>query len=115
MRGCRRNRWPCSDSVRGRRNARPATVDEMMRGSPRVAVIMLAACVGLASVSVACGGAAAPRTLVDVGDSLAVGTHPYLADLLRDWELSSAAAVGRRSDEGLEVLRSLAPSLPRVV
>ena len=76
---------------------------------------MLAACVGLASVSVACGGATAPRTLVDVGDSLAVGTHPYLADLLRDWELSSAAAVGRRSDEGLEVLRSLAPSLPRVV
>ncbi len=71
--------------------------------------------IGLVAGSVACGGVAAPRTLVHVGDSLAVGTDPYLPALLRGWTLTSSAIVGRRSDEGLMALRELGPSLPRVV
>ena len=65
--------------------------------------------------SVACGGATAPRTLVHVGDSLAVGTDPYLPDLLPGWTLSSRRAVGRRSDEGLGRSAAARASLPRVV
>jgi lysophospholipase L1-like esterase len=87
----------------------------MMRGTPRVAVVVLVVCVALAAGGVACGGSSAPRSLVQVGDSLAIGTQSYLPDLLPGWELSSAAAVGRRSDEGLPILQNLGPSLPRVV
>jgi lysophospholipase L1-like esterase len=87
----------------------------MMRGASRIAVVLLVACLGLATGSVACGGATAPRTLVHVGDSLAVGTDPYLPELLPGWTLTASASVGRRSDEGLVALQQLAAPLPRVL
>lgn len=87
----------------------------MMRGTPRIAVGVLVVCVGLATGGVACGGSAAPLTLVHVGDSLAVGTDPYLPGLLPGWALSSSAVVGRTSEEGLAVLQSLGALLPRVM
>jgi hypothetical protein len=87
-----------------------------VRGAP--GAVAAAACVvvsGFMSISGgAPAGAAARRLFVD-GDSLAVGTRPHIRRELRDWEVTHAVAVGRHTSEGVAVLRSLGPSLPRVI
>jgi hypothetical protein len=61
------------------------------------------------------GGASSTHRLLVVGDSLAVGTRPFIRRELHGWEVSHSVAVGRRSFEGVALLRTLAPSLPRVI
>ncbi|MEA2456653.1 MAG: hypothetical protein QOI45_2915 [Thermoleophilaceae bacterium] len=58
--------------------------------------------------------AASRRLLVD-GDSLAVGTQPYLPKELRHWQVTQSAAVSRHAFEGADVMRSYGSSLPRVI
>jgi hypothetical protein len=57
---------------------------------------------------------ATPRRLFLDGDSLAVGTSPYLPEALPGWRIRTSAAVGRRSDEGLDVLREARRLAPYV-
>lgn len=54
------------------------------------------------------------RLFVD-GDSLAVGTRPYLPGLLPGWSIQTSAAVGRHASDGPGVLRSMGSALPAVV
>jgi lysophospholipase L1-like esterase len=58
-------------------------------------------------------GARAQGVFVD-GDSLAVGTEPYLDDALPGWNVRTSATVSRHAAEGAGVLRS-AGRLPRVI
>jgi lysophospholipase L1-like esterase len=52
--------------------------------------------------------------LVD-GDSLAVGTGPYLERLLPSWRVTTSASIGRPTGAGLEVLRAWRGALPHVL
>jgi hypothetical protein len=54
------------------------------------------------------------RLLVD-GDSLAVGTKPYIPKDLDGWKVITSAAVSRHAYEGADVMRSYGRSLPRVI
>jgi lysophospholipase L1-like esterase len=68
----------------------------------------------------ACGAAptvaaAERRSLFVNGDSLAVGTRPYLPGALPGWSIRTSASVSRHADEGAERLRSLGAALPRVI
>ena len=50
-----------------------------------------------------------------VGDSLNVGTEPYLAEALDGWRIDAHDRVGRATPEGVEELRALRRSLAPVV
>jgi hypothetical protein len=45
-----------------------------------------------------------PRTLIVIGDSLAVGMAPQLAGDLRDWTVHTDARIGRPLAEGMRIL-----------
>ena len=62
---------------------------------------------------VAPAAAEARGVFVD-GDSLAVGTRPYLEDELPAWTVRTSATVSRHADEGAAVLRA-AGRLPKVI
>ena len=49
------------------------------------------------------------------GDSLAVGTRPYIPAELRGWRVTQSAAVSRHAFEAAGVLRAYGRSLPRVI
>lgn len=49
------------------------------------------------------------------GDSLMVGTDPYLKGLLPGWSVSESVKTGRSLPEGLALLRKVADRLPPVV
>ncbi len=57
----------------------------------------------------------ASRTLLNYGDSLAVGTGLFLPPLLAGWAVRDDAQVGRHADEGPRSLRTYGDGLPRVV
>ena len=59
-------------------------------------------------------GALSHRLLVN-GDSLAVGTKPYLPKALRGWQVTQSASVSRHASDGADVLRSYGRALPRVI
>jgi lysophospholipase L1-like esterase len=64
----------------------------------------LLAC-AIAAVAAAPAGAQSPRPrLLVAGDSLAVGTKPYLPRALRGWRIRTSAAVSRHADQGAELL-----------
>lgn len=50
-----------------------------------------------------------------VGDSLNVGIEPYLTAELEGWKIASHDLVGRRTREGVEVLRSLGGSIAPIL
>jgi lysophospholipase L1-like esterase len=55
------------------------------------------------------------RRLLVNGDSLAVGTQPYIPKELRRWKITQSTAVSRHASEGADVMRSYGRSLPRVI
>jgi hypothetical protein len=55
------------------------------------------------------------RRLLVNGDSLAVGTKPYLPQELRRWKVTQSVSVSRHAFEGADVMRAYGRSLPRVV
>ncbi len=57
----------------------------------------------------------APRSVLQYGDSLAVGTGIYLSSFLRGWSISQSTSISRHADEGPGAIRSLGPALPRVL
>lgn len=54
-------------------------------------------------------------TVTLVGDSLNVGTEPYLHDELRGWTIDAHDQVGRSTADGIEQLRRVAGTLAPVV
>ena len=55
------------------------------------------------------------RTLLVVGDSLTVGTAPYMHRNLRRWHIHQRVAISTQVTEGPSILRSYGSRLPRVV
>jgi lysophospholipase L1-like esterase len=68
----------------------------------------------LALAAPATADAASRRLLVN-GDSLAVGTQPYLPQELRRWKVAQSVSVSRHAFEGADVMRAYGRSLPRVI
>jgi hypothetical protein len=67
-----------------------------------------------ASAAPASAEALSRRLLVN-GDSLAVGTQPYLPGALRGWKVIQSTAVSRHAYEGPAVMRAFGRGLPRVI
>jgi hypothetical protein len=55
------------------------------------------------------------RRLLVNGDSLAVGTQPYIPRELRHWRVTQSASISRHAPEGAAVMRAYGRSLPRVI
>jgi flavin-binding protein dodecin len=55
------------------------------------------------------------RRLLVNGDSLAVGTRPYIGHALSGWRVTHSVAVSRHASEGAAVMRSYGRALPRVI
>ena len=55
------------------------------------------------------------RTLLVVGDSLTVGTRPYLHHWLGRWHIHTEASVSKQVTEGPGTLRRYGSHLPRVI
>ncbi len=55
------------------------------------------------------------RNLLVNGDSLAVGTAPYLPRALRRWRVTQSTAISRHAFEGAAVMRAYGRGLPRVI
>jgi lysophospholipase L1-like esterase len=79
----------------------------MRRASALAALLLLLA-------APATAGAASRRLFVN-GDSLAVGTEPYLPRDLAGWRVTQSASISRHAYEGAGILRSYGSALPRVV
>jgi lysophospholipase L1-like esterase len=58
---------------------------------------------------------AASRRLLVNGDSLAVGTKPYIPRALDGWKVTQSTAVSRHAHQGADVMRSYGRKLPRVI
>ena len=61
------------------------------------------------------GEASLARRLLVNGDSLAVGTQPYLPRALRRWRVTQSVSISRHAPEGASVLRAYGRGLPRVI
>jgi lysophospholipase L1-like esterase len=55
------------------------------------------------------------RRLLVNGDSLAVGTKPYIPRELDGWKVTQSTAVSRHAHQGADVMRSYGRKLPRVI
>jgi hypothetical protein len=55
------------------------------------------------------------RNLLVNGDSLAVGTAPYIPRALRRWRVTQSTAISRHAFEGASVMRAYGRGLPRVI
>jgi lysophospholipase L1-like esterase len=55
------------------------------------------------------------RTLLVVGDSLTVGTQPYIHRYLRGWHIHQRVAISTQVTEGPGILHSYGRHLPRVI
>jgi hypothetical protein len=78
--------------------------------SPRATALAL-----VLLVSAPAGAHAVSHRLLVDGDSLAVGTKPYLPKELGGWNVTQSADVSRHAYEGADVMRSYGRSLPRVI
>ena len=76
----------------------------------------LSALLVLAALAAAPAGAdALSRRLLVNGDSLAVGTQPYLPRELARWQVTQSTSISRHAFEGPDVMRAYGRSLPRVI
>ena len=83
---------------------------------PRLARLALVACLlagGLLAVPPA--HAAGSRTVLNYGDSLAIGTDLYLDAYLRGWSVQSETEISKHAADVPRALRGLGTSLPRVI
>jgi lysophospholipase L1-like esterase len=58
---------------------------------------------------------AAPRTVLDLGDSLSVGTDPYLRARLRGYRIERLYDVGLHASDAAAIVARASASLPRVL
>ncbi len=90
-----------------------------MRRSRRLAcaaaaLALLVVCPAAPSAEVGVEASRARNLLVN-GDSLAVGTAPYLPRALRRWRVTQSTAISRHAFEGAAVMRAYGRRLPRVI
>jgi hypothetical protein len=78
-----------------------------------VAALVLAGATALAAGRPA-DSSLSRRILVN-GDSLAVGTAPYIPRELRRWRVTQSTAISRHAFEGASVMRAYGRGLPRVI
>ncbi len=78
--------------------------------APRLAAALLV----LALAAPASADALSRRLLVN-GDSLAVGTAPYLPRELGRWKVTQSTAISRHAYEGADVMRAYGRALARVI
>jgi hypothetical protein len=69
----------------------------------------------VAALAAPASAEALSRRLLVNGDSLAVGTAPYLPRELGRWKVTQSTAVSRHAFEGASVLRAYGRGLPRVI
>jgi lysophospholipase L1-like esterase len=67
------------------------------------------------ATAVAAPAAQTSRTVLQFGDSLAVGTGIFLPSALRGWTVNTSVGVSRHADEGPAGLRSYGALLPHVL
>jgi lysophospholipase L1-like esterase len=60
-------------------------------------------------------GARPPRTMLDLGDSLSVGTDPYLRKQLQGYRIDRLYDVGLHAYEAAAIVERARPSLPSVL
>jgi hypothetical protein len=77
-----------------------------------LAVVLLAAAAPSPAVQV---DASRTRNLLVNGDSLAVGTAPYIPRALRRWRVIQSTAISRHAFEGASVMHAYGRRLPRVI
>jgi lysophospholipase L1-like esterase len=78
-----------------------------------LATILATAALGLLATSLA--AAPAPRTVLDLGDSLSVGTDPYLRMQLRDYRIDRLYDVGLHAHDAASIVTRSRRSLPSVL
>lgn len=87
----------------------------MRRGVAIALAVAIAVAVAVGWARSDRGGAEDTGSVALVGDSLNVGTLPYLGDELAGWEIRDDSVVGRFTDEGLLALEALSGDDPVVV
>jgi lysophospholipase L1-like esterase len=82
-----------------------------------IAALVAAVAVGLAALPASGARPHRPgsRTLLVVGDSLTVGTRPYLHHWLGRWHIHTEASISKQVSEGPPTLRRYGRHLPRVI
>jgi hypothetical protein len=79
------------------------------------AIVALAAAGAAPLMAGAPADSSLSRRLLVNGDSLAVGTAPYIPRALRRWRVTQSTAISRHAPEGASVLRAYGRGLPRVI
>jgi hypothetical protein len=80
----------------------------------RVAALALAL-LALVPAAVDAKRSARGRSLLVVGDSLTVGTRPYMHEFLRGWHIHQDVAISTQVSEGPVILKRFGRHLPRVI
>jgi lysophospholipase L1-like esterase len=82
-----------------------------------IAVLVATAVAGLAALPASGARPHRPgsRTLLVVGDSLTVGTRPYLHHWLGRWHIRTEVSISKQVSEGPPTLRHYGRHLPRVI
>jgi lysophospholipase L1-like esterase len=78
-------------------------------------VAVLVATAALMTAATSTARVPGSRTLLVVGDSLTVGTEPYIHRYLRGWRIHQRVAISTQVTEGPGILRSYGRHLPRVI
>jgi lysophospholipase L1-like esterase len=78
-------------------------------------VAVLAATAALMTAATSTARVPGSRTLLVVGDSLTVGTEPYIHRYLRGWRIHQRVAISTQVTEGPGILHSYGRHLPRVI
>ena len=78
-------------------------------------LVLLAAAFVVLALPAAGGTATTGHSALVLGDSLALGTKPYLPDLLPGWRLRQVVDVGFHTIEGVKKVRAYGSSLPHYV
>jgi hypothetical protein len=95
---------------------RPATLNAVRPLAVLAAALLAAAAAGFASTATAAGsGAQPPRSILDLGDSLSVGTAPYLRARLRGYRIERYHDVGLHAYDAAAIVASARASLPPVL
>jgi lysophospholipase L1-like esterase len=82
-----------------------------------IAVLAVLAVAGLSALPASGARPHRPgsRTLLVVGDSLTVGTRPYLHHWLGHWHIHTVVSISKQVTEGPPTLRAFGARLPRVI
>lgn len=81
----------------------------------RSTLIVLASLLAVAAFPAAPAQARKGRSLLVVGDSLAVGTKPYVHRHLHGWRIHQHATISMHAPEGPHIMRAYGRHLPRVI